>query len=124
MAYTDILVQRMAAPERTLAMLWSSFLILARMLPLIETARVARETGATVIGITNPVSPLTEHCSIVLPIEKTEDTDLYQPMSSRIVYLTLIDALATGVLLKLGPDFNTRLKKLKLSMQDTCLPKK
>ena len=93
------------------------------MLPLIETARVARETGASVIGITNPNSPLTEHCSIVLPIEETEDTDIYTPMSSRIVYLTLIDALATGVLLKRGPEFNAHLKKLKQSVQDTRLPK-
>ena len=122
-AYTDILVQRMAAAG---AHSGDAIVIISytgRTLPLIETARVAREAGATVIGITNPDSPLTEHCSIVLPIEETEDTDIYTPMSSRIVYLTLIDALATGVLLKRGPEFNAHLKKLKQSVQDTRLPK-
>jgi len=122
-AYTDILVQRMAAAG---AHPGDAIVIISytgRTLPLIETARVARETGATVIGITNPDSPLTKHCSMVLPIEETEDTDIYTPMSSRIVYLTLIDALATGVLLKRGPEFNTHLRKLKASIQDTRLPK-
>ncbi|MEL0615028.1 transcriptional regulator HexR, partial [Marinomonas arenicola] len=66
---------------------------------------------------------MTEHCSIVLPIEETEHTDIYTPMSSRNVYLTLIDALATGVLLTRGPEFNAPLRKLKLSGQDTRLPK-
>lgn len=122
-AYTDILVQRMAAagahPGDAIVLISYT----GRTLPLIETARIARETGATVIGITNPDSPLTQHCSMVLPIEETEDTDIYTPMSSRIVYLTLIDALATGVLLKRGPAFNTHLRKLKESIQDTRLPK-
>ncbi|MDB4837527.1 transcriptional regulator HexR [Marinomonas sp.] len=122
-AYTDILVQRMAAAGAHSGDVIVIISYTGRTLPLIETARVARETGAAVIGITNPNSPLTEHCSIVLPIEETEDTDIYTPMSSRIVYLTLIDALATGVLLKRGPEFNAHLKKLKQSIQDTRTPK-
>lgn len=122
-AYTDILVQRMAAAGAHSGDVIVIISYTGRTLPLIETAKVARETGAAVIGITNPNSPLTEHCSIVLPIEETEDTDIYTPMSSRIVYLTLIDALATGVLLKRGPEFNAHLKKLKQSIQDTRTPK-
>ncbi|MCV2403937.1 transcriptional regulator HexR [Marinomonas sp. C2222] len=122
-AYTDILVQRMAAAGAHSGDVIVIISYTGRTLPLIETARIARETGAAVIGITNPDSPLTEHCSIVLPIEETEDTDIYTPMSSRIVYLTLIDALATGVLLKRGPEFNAHLKKLKQSIQDTRTPK-
>ncbi|BBI52781.1 hypothetical protein HORIV_52020 [Vreelandella olivaria] len=51
-----------------------------------------------------------------------EDTDHYMPMTSRVIQLTLIDALATGVTLRRGEDFLPHLKKIKDSLRDTRFP--
>ena len=88
----------------------------------VEIAQIARDNGATVIGITNPQSPLAEVSSVVLPVISPEDTEVYMPMSSRIIQLTVIDILATGVTLKRGPDFLSHLKKIKESLRPTRLP--
>ncbi len=91
----------------------------------VDIARVARENGATVIGITNPESPpLAEFCTVVVGVTTPpEDTEVYMPMSSRIIHLTVIDILATGVTLKRGSDFLGHLKKIKESLKATRYPK-
>lgn len=88
----------------------------------VEIAKVARANGATVIGITNPESPLAECCTAVLGVTAPEDTEVYMPMSSRIIHLTVIDILATGVTLKRGKDFLSHLKKIKESLKATRYP--
>ena len=88
----------------------------------VEIAKVARANGATVIGITNPESPLAECCTAVLGVTAPEDTEVYMPMSSRIIHLTVIDILATGVTLKRGKDFLNHLKKIKESLKATRYP--
>jgi RpiR family carbohydrate utilization transcriptional regulator len=55
----------------------------------------------------------------VLAVETSEDTDVYTPAISRLVHLTIIDVLATGVTLKRGPDFVEHLKKIKNSLKAT-----
>jgi D-arabinose 5-phosphate isomerase GutQ len=75
-----------------------------------------------VIGITNPDSPLAECCTVVLGVTAPEDTEVYMPMSSRIIHLSVIDVLATGVTLKRGHDFLGHLKKIKESLKATRFP--
>jgi RpiR family carbohydrate utilization transcriptional regulator len=89
---------------------------------IVETAEVARNAGATVIGITTPNSPLARICSIVLEVQTPEDTDIYMPMTSRLVSLTLLDVLAAGVTLKRGPDFLRHLKKIKDAVRNQRFP--
>lgn len=84
-----------------------------------ETARIARESGATVITITQPHTPLSEESHILLGVDSPENTDIYTPMTSRIVHLTIIDVLATGVILKHGPEFQSHLKRIKAALADT-----
>ena len=48
-----------------------------------------------------------------------ENTDLYLPMVSRLVQLTLLDVLATGVILKRGSDFSAHLQRVKDALRDT-----
>jgi RpiR family carbohydrate utilization transcriptional regulator len=45
-------------------------------------------------------------------------------MTSRIIHLTVIDILATGVTLKRGPDFLEHLRKIKESLKATRFPLK
>ncbi len=118
-AYTDVMMQRMsaAAASRGDAVVIVSYT--GRTIATIDAAKLAREAGATVIGITMPGSPLAQHCSLVIGVETAEDTDVYTPAVSRLVQLTIIDVLATGVTLKRGPDFVDHLKKIKNSLKAT-----
>ena len=64
---------------------------------------------------------LAQEASLVLAIEAPEDNDVYVPMQSRMIQLTLIDVLATGVILRRGEDFHGHLKTIKQSLTGTRL---
>lgn len=121
-SYDDALMQRMVAAGSGVgdAIVLISFT--GRTRETVEIAHLARANGATVIGITNPDSPLAEVCTAVLGVTAPEDTEVYMPMSSRIIHLTVIDILATGVTLKRGPDFLEHLRKIKESLKATRFP--
>ncbi len=118
-AYDDVLMQRMVAASCGTGDVIVMISYTGRTKETVEIAAVARASGATVIGITAPESPLAEHCSVMLGVEAPEDTDIYMPMTSRIVHLAIIDVLATGVTLRRGPDFLAHLKKIKDSLKST-----
>ncbi|MDR5901735.1 MurR/RpiR family transcriptional regulator [Halomonas icarae] len=121
-AYIDVLMQRMVAStchtgDVVVVISWTG-----RTRELVDIARLARENGAVVLGITAPNSPLARECSETLEVATPEDTDYYMPMTSRMIQLALIDVLATGVTLRRGEDFLGHLKKIKDSLQDTRYP--
>ncbi len=118
-AYTDIMMQRMSAASTSRGDCIVIISYTGRTIATIEAARLAREAGATVIGITNPNSMLASGCNIVLGVETAEDTDVYTPAISRLVHLTIVDVLATGVTLRRGPEFLDHLKRVKNSLVDT-----
>ena len=122
MSYDDALMQRMVAAGAQVGDVIVLISYTGRTKETVEIAQVARENGATVIGITNPDSPLAECCTAVLGVTAPEDTEVYMPMSSRIIHLTVIDILATGVTLKRGKDFLSHLKKIKESLKATRFP--
>nr|BFE56025.1 SIS domain-containing protein [Dactylosporangium thailandense] len=71
-----------------------------RTVSILDTVRVARERGATVIGITGGPSPLAELSNIALVVESLDNTDVYTPTISRLAQLVVVDTLATMVLLR------------------------
>lgn len=116
-AYTDLHMQLMSA-----AALGPQDVVVAishtgRTKELIESVKVARQSGATVIGITAGDSPLARLCSLVIAVEVPENTDLYMPTISRIAHLLVIDVLAVGVALQGGVDAAKRLQKMKTVLQ-------
>lgn len=121
-SYDDVLMQRMVAAGAGVGDVIVLISFTGRTRETVEIANLARANGATVIGITNPESPLAETCTAVLGVTAPEDTEVYMPMSSRIIHLTVIDILATGVTLKRGPDFLEHLKKIKESLKATRFP--
>ena len=123
-AYDDILMQRMSAAAASTGDVIVVISYTGRTKDLVDVAEIGRQAGATVIGITAPNSPLADHCSIVVDVDAPEDTDVYMPMTSRIMHLTVIDILATGVTLRRGPDFLKHLKAIKDSLKDTRYPAK
>lgn len=121
-SYDDALMQRMIAAGAGVGDAIVLISYTGRTREAVEIAHIARANGATVIGITNPDSPLAEACTAVLGVTAPEDTEVYMPMSSRIIHLTVIDILATGVTLKRGPDFLDHLKRIKESLKATRYP--
>ena len=89
---------------------------------LVEVARLARENGASVLGLTAAGSPLAKASTLSLNIPLPEDTDIYMPMTSRIIQLTVLDVLATGMTLRRGVDFQPHLRKIKESLNASRYP--
>lgn len=118
-AHTDMINQRMTAaslkPEDCLICISYT----GRTTAMVDVACLGHDAGATVIGITEPGSPLAKQCALVLGVESGEDTDLYTPMTSRIAQLVLIDVLATSLALKKGPEFHDHLGRVKQSLKGT-----
>ena len=85
----------------------------------VEIANLARENGATVIAITAKDSPLDKASSLSISLDVPEDTDVYMPMASRVVQMTVIDVLATGFTLRRGSGFRENLKRVKESLRDS-----
>jgi RpiR family carbohydrate utilization transcriptional regulator len=119
-AYEDYLMQRMAAAaaDKNTTVLIFSFT--GRTQSSNEIAEIAKKSSATVIAITNPESPLAKLADITITSgDELEDTTIYVPMTTRIVILTIIDILATGLALAQGPKIESKLKKIKDSLDST-----
>lgn len=122
MAHVDVLMQRMIAAACHTGDVVVVISYTGRTRELVDIAQVARGAGAVVLGITAPGSPLADECTATLTVPTPEDTDHYLPMTSRMIQLTLLDALATGVTLRRGEDFLPHLKKIKDSLRATRFP--
>ncbi len=86
---------------------------------MVHNAQLAKASGARVVGITMASSPLAGHCAYVLNSITAEDTDLFTPMSSRIIHLAVIDMLATSVALKLGNKVEQNIRAIKTNLAST-----
>ena len=117
--YDDALMARMVAAGSSTGDVIVVISYTGRTRDMVEIAEQARTNGATVIGITAPGSPLSQACTVALEVTAPEDTEVYMPMTSRIIHLAIIDILTTGVTLKRGTDFQHHLKKIKDSLKPT-----
>ncbi len=119
-ATSDHLMQRMvaAAADKSSTFLFLSFT--GRTREMNDIAAIALGNGAKIIAITSPGSPLAELADVTIPSgDELEDTRIYVPMTIRIVVLTIVDILATGLALAQGPHANEQLKKIKDSLDAT-----
>ncbi|KLV04740.1 transcriptional regulator [Photobacterium aquae] len=121
--FDDIVMQRMSVINCTDGDVVVVISHTGRTKSLVDIARMARENGATVIGITAKESPLDRECSLSICLDVPEDTDIYMPMASRVVQMTVIDVLATGFTLRRGAGFRENLKRVKDSLKDSRFSK-
>ena len=91
---------------------------------LLHTASLVVEAGATLISLCPSNTPLAELGQIHIPIDVTEDTDIYTPLSSRIAHLVVIDVLAMGMAMRRGPELVHHLKNVKRSLRGLRLSNK
>jgi RpiR family carbohydrate utilization transcriptional regulator len=65
---------------------------------LVDSAAIARELGATVIGVTRPGTPLARECSLLVPLEILDhEKHLQIPSRTRYGQIFMLDCLATIV---------------------------
>lgn len=118
-AHTDFINQRMMCsmltPEDTAVFISYT----GRTNAINENAEVANNVGARTIGLTRNNSPLAKHCQVVVNAVTAEDTDLFTPMTSRIIHLALVDILATKLALQLGEEVEKNIKSIKTNLQST-----
>jgi RpiR family carbohydrate utilization transcriptional regulator len=88
---------------------------------LLHSVRLVRDTGATVITLCPSNTPLSALASIAIHTDLEEDKDLSALMSSRVMHLVVIDVLAVGVAMKLGPALIDHLKTIKRSLRSLRL---
>lgn len=98
-AQVDTHQQFLAASSATPRTVMVAISHTGRTVSILDTLRVAREAGATIIGITGGKTPLSELSDIALLVESLDNTDVYTPTISRLAQLVVIDVLATLVLL-------------------------
>lgn len=118
-AHSDVLMQRMAAAAaspRDIAVLISNT---GSTTALLDLVTLFHQVGCPVLALTSPQSPLAKICDSVIEVESCEDAELYTPSTTRIVQLSVIDVLATGLALSRGPEFSDHLKKIKSSLSDS-----
>jgi RpiR family carbohydrate utilization transcriptional regulator len=85
---------------------------------IIEIARIARENGAVVIGLTGSDSPLVTYCDVTLIVETLENTNMYTPTISRIAALVVIDILSTSVAMRRPSEDQSRIHHMKRQLSD------
>lgn len=112
-APVDAHQQFLAASVSTPATVLVAISNTGRTVSILDTVRVARERGATVIGITGGPSPLAELSNIALVVESLDNTDVYTPTISRLAQLVVVDTLATRVLLRRGESALTDIRTMK-----------
>jgi len=118
-AHTDVINQRMITCNLQADDCVICISYTGRTLALLEAVQLARASGASIIGITAPGSPLAQQCDLVLAVESGEDTELYTPMTSRLAQLVVVDVLTTRLALRKGPGFVDHLRAIKQALAGT-----
>ncbi len=116
-AYSDPHMQTISAVSLTKNDVVVAISQTGRTKDLLHTVKLVRETGATVIALCPSNTPLAEMASIAIHIDVEEDKDLSTLMSSRVLHLVVIDVLAVGVAMRLGPQLLDHLKTIKRSLR-------
>lgn len=120
-AYSDPHVHSMSAATLTTDAVVVAISHTGRSRDLLQSAKLALDNGAHVIGITAAGTPLAQQSTVALYADVQEDTDIYTPMTSRIAHLTIIDILAVGLALKRGPEAQQQLEHTKTELRDKRL---
>jgi RpiR family carbohydrate utilization transcriptional regulator len=86
---------------------------------ILESVKVAKSTGAIVIGITGgKKTPLAKYCDYVISANSKEVALRLAPMTSRLVQLAIVDVLFVFIAMKDFSGIKEKLDKVKMSLVD------
>lgn len=115
-AYIDGHQQRMSAatlgPGDSVLAISNS----GRSKPVVEAVEIARSFGARTIAVTRPGTPLALVADIVIAVTIAEGPDVMMPTPSRYAHMAIIDTLAAGVAMKLGPKALEPLRRVRYTL--------
>ena len=119
MAYTDPHMQVMSAALLNEKHVVAAISYSGASKDIIESARIAKEAGAYVIGVQGEKkTPLSKYCDLALSANSEEVALKLAPMSSRLAQLVILDALFVAAALRQGESVNSKLEKVKRSLTD------
>lgn len=121
-AYTDPHIQHMSAISLGMKDVVVAISQSGKSKALLQSVRLAREAGATVIGLAPQQTPLSRLSSISIHVNMEEDDQAFSPVSSRIAHLLVIDVLAMGVARHRRPHLKDHLKRLNRSLRALRTP--
>ncbi|WP_293266911.1 transcriptional regulator HexR [Neptunomonas sp.] len=116
-AYSDPHMQTISAVSMSAGDVVVAISQTGRTKDLLHTVKLVKETGATVITLCPGNTLLADLADIAIHIDVEEDKDLSTLMSSRVLHLVVIDVLAVGVAMRLGPALLDHLKTIKRSLR-------
>ena len=94
------------------------FSVTGRPASLLEAARIATATGATIIVITRPTSPLAELSSILIGLDIPDDDRRFEiPNRSRYGQLYMLDCIATLVAAKRAERVGAKLRNAREALR-------
>lgn len=94
-----------------------------RTMAVLELVELACERGVFVVSLTAPDSPLAQAATVALEVQPAEDAEVFTPMASRLVQLTMIDVLSTGLALTQGQAALEHLAQVKETLRPTRIQK-
>lgn len=115
-AYVDGHQQRMSAstlgPGDAVLAISNS----GRSRTVVEAVTIARSFGAETVALTRPGTPLAEAAGIVIGVVIPEGDNILMPTPSRYAHLAVIDTLAAGVAVRLGPRARESLRRVRYTL--------
>jgi glucokinase len=99
-AYTDSRLQMLAASAVSAGDVVVVISGSGKIAELLKAVEIAMGAGAAVIAITPSHAPLAKKTTVTIAIDHPEDLALHMPMISRLLYMVVIDILATGVAMR------------------------
>ena len=117
--HVDVLTMRMLSAAAKPGDLFFMISHTGRTKAIIDATDDAQANGAKVVGLTTPGSMLAKKSNFALEVSVSENTEEYMAMTSRIVHLVILDVLATGFILRKGPDFLNHMEKINRSLKPT-----
>lgn len=120
-AHSDHHIQNMSATSMQEGDVVVAISQSGRTSALMSSLTLVKDAGGTVIAISPSDTPISELADIAIEVNVEEDTEVYTPLSSRIVHLVVVDVLAIGVAQRRGPALKEHLLKLKRGLKDLRL---
>lgn len=87
-----------------------------RSKPVIEAVEIARSFGAATVALTRPRSPLATAAEHVIAVTIPEVEDVLRPTPSRYAHLAIVDTIATGIAVRLGPRSRESLRRVRYTL--------
>lgn len=111
--YQDGLLQRMVASTVSQDCVVIALSASGHVPEILESCRIARSYGATLIALTAPASPLAKLADWLIPIVAYETDFIYKPSSSRYAMMMALDVLVTELAVSLGDESRELLRRMK-----------